>query len=139
MNNDLIVLPKEMVAARTYGHQLKVLMNLPVRLVSENQVLDVLPLTDDPNYVPKRRRKRSDLMPITYYTLNEMLLFFNGCILDDLLFPTDVAKIYQIDVSTVFKWSKIGLLKKYRLLPSLTIYKRSELPNIHEIFGPYEL
>lgn len=138
MNNDFL-LPTSVVAARNNAQQLKVIMNLPVRLTTENQVIDVLPLTDDPNYLPKRRRRTSSVVSIIWPTPNDLIRFFHTCQENDLLNNKEVAAIYQVHPRTIRSWVAKGILQNYRLAQHLTLYKRSELPSVEKIYGAYVL
>lgn len=138
MNNDFL-LPTSVVAARNNAQQLKVIMNLPVRLTTDNQVIDVLPLTDDPDYLPKKIRRNSGVGKMLWPTANELIRFFHGCRENDLLNNREVASIYQVHPRTIRVWVSKGILRNYRLAQHLTLYKRSELPSIEKIYGPYAL
>jgi|GEM_PF-2156048 len=125
------------VPARTNQQQLKVIMNLPVRVISDNKVMDILPLVtemvDSSPFIP--RRGNLPMAPFVQPTLNQMIIFFQDCKLDDLIYSKEVASIYQIAQRTVRKWTNRGIFINYRITPSLTVYKRSELPTIAELFG----
>jgi hypothetical protein len=136
---DLVLLPTSIVAARNHSQQLKVIMNLPVRLVSEDQVIDVLPLQDDPNYVPKRIRRNYEEITFLYPNANQLIHFFYGCEENNLLTIKEVAAIYSVSKRTIHTWTSKGLIFSYRLAPSMTFYKKSELPTIAQIYGPYEV
>lgn len=137
--NHPFLLPAPVIAARNNAQQLKVIMNLPVRLTTENQVIDVLPLTDDPNYVPKRVRKNLDYVSFDYPSLDDLILFFGSCRKNDLLTIKEVAGIYQVAPRTINSWVNLGLIKRYRIAPGFTVYKRNELPSLNVLYGPYEL
>ena len=125
------------IPARTNQQQLKIIMNMPVRVISGNKVMDILPLAtervESSLFIPRRRNL--SLAPFKQPTLNQMILFFQDCKLDDLIYSKEVASIYQIAQRTVNKWTNRGVFINYRITPSLTVYKRSELPTIAEVFG----
>jgi len=125
------------VPARTNQQQLKVIMNLPVRVISDNKVMDILPLVSKKGsnvpFIP--RRGYSTFEPFVQPTLNQLIAFSQGCKMDDLVYPHQVALIYQIAIRIVRKWTNRGLFKSYRLNPTMTVFKRSELPTLASIYG----
>jgi len=135
---NLLLTPREFVVARNHAQQLKLMMNLPVRLISENQVLDVLPL--EQLAMPMRRKpNRTLLNPLQFPTPNQLMDFFKKCKHDDLITAKEVAAIYNVTQRTIAMWAQKGLLCRYMLASGLTLYKRVELPSIEQLYGPYEL
>lgn len=135
---NLALFPEPIVAARNHRQQLKVLMNLPVRLVSENQTIDVLPLQNPDGTLVNFKKRKVVVDPLIFPTPNELIQFFKGCQENDLLNTTELAKIYSVDRRTITRWSAKGILIRYMLASGLTLFKRSELPTIEQIYGPYE-
>lgn len=126
--------------AKTQAQQLKVIMNLPVRIISDDKVMDVVPIPTMDIAPSKRRiikfvrnnRNRS------YPTPDQLIDFFSACQHGDLLTPAQVAYYYDVTIRTIRSWASKNLLKNYRLSASLILYKRDELPSVEEMYGPYE-
>lgn len=123
--------------ARTHAQQLKVIMNLPVRLISEDQIIDVVPLPE-PYIAPSQKRilKLGNTKPhVVNYTPDQLIDFFRGAHYGDFLTTREVAYRYDVSTTTINAWSAKGFLKRYILTQSLTLYKRDELPAIETLYG----
>jgi len=125
-------LPRELTSVRYQKQQLKVTMNLPVRFVTDNQIVDVLPIEADPTLPlkPKLGYLLCPLEKMVYPTPDELIIFFRGCQFGDLVTTDELAEILQITRWTVTRLAKMGKLKNHRLNPSQTLYKLSELPPV---------
>ena len=127
------------VVARNSRQQLKLVMQLPVRISTGDKTVDFLPLVN--TRVPgvenslTQRRFILDGEPFINATPNEMIVFFHQCELDSLLTPGEVAKHYGFNKSKVRKLAEIGFLIRYRLTNDLTLYKRSELPTFRQLLA----
>jgi len=127
------------VVARNSRQQLKLVMQLPVRISTGDKTVDFLPLVN--TRVPgvenslTQRRFILDGEPFINATPNEMIVFFHQCELDSLLTPGEVAKHYGFNKSKVRKLAEIGFLIRYRLTNDLTLYKRSELPTFKQLLA----
>jgi hypothetical protein len=135
--NDALLFSKDGLAAINHRQQLKVIMNLPVRLISDDKIMDVLPLRLDPNgtYVPKLKRKYLVANPFVGNTPDQLIAFFHDCQLGDLLLPVQVAEHYNVSHSTIKRWSREGILKRVRITFDYTVYKRCELPSMEIIYN----
>ena len=125
-------LPRELSAVRYQKQQLKVTMNLPVRFVADNKIVDVLPIEPDPS-LPLKPKLGSLLCPlekVVYPTPNELILFFRDCQLGDLVTTEELALKLDVGRRSITRLASIGQLKRYRIDPSQTLYKLSELPPI---------
>ena len=125
------------VTARTQNQQLKMIMQLPVRIITDEKVLDILSI-DAPNPVVNSLTERRLIIndePFMNATPNEMIVFFHQCSLDELLTTDEVAKHYGVKTKRIRTWGSSGILKRYRLTNDLTLYKRGELPSFETIFS----
>ena len=134
--NNLTIFPGIKWTARNYKQQLKLIMQLPVRITSEDKSVDILPLArfnhlGEPLF---HFRGLSEEDAFRNATPNELIVFFQGCRLDDLLTTSEVALWYGLSTKKVRRLAEVGLLKRYRLTCDLTLYKRSELPAIEKLF-----
>jgi len=132
---NLLLSTTEIVHARNHSQQLKVMMNLPVRLVSENQVLDVLPIEPDPSLMPVKRIRKNYGPYFVNPSADTLIDFFHSCKKGDLLYPEEVCKIYQITKKTLRLWKLAGLVKSYRISTNLVFYKTYELPSLEVVYG----
>src|ERR1035437_8368107 len=125
------------VVARNSRQQLKLVMQLPVRISTGDKTVDFLPLVTS-NSVENsltQRRFILDGEPFINATPNEMIVFFHQCELDSLLTPSEVAMHYGFNKSKVRKLAEIGFLIRYRLTNDLTLYKRAELPTLEQLLA----
>lgn len=123
--------------ARTNTQQLKVIMNLPVRLISDNKVMDVIPIPEQYIAPDKRRviKFANVYADFSNYTPDELIDFFQNSKHGDFLTPKQVAFMYDVTSRTISTWAAKGLLKRYMLSFSLILYKRDELPTIEALYG----
>ena len=127
------------VVARNSRQQLKLVMQLPVRISTGDKTVDFLPIVN--TRVPgvenslTQRRFILEGEPFLNATPNELIVFFHQCKLDSLLTPDEVAKYYGFNKSKVRKLAGIGFLIRYRLTNDLTLYKRSELPTFKQLLA----
>ena len=131
----LIITPRVLGDAhpsRVSRQQLKVLMNLPVRLISGEEVIDVLPLPEDE--VPSTRYLTPCIGKLLnppektiFPTPDELIEFFQGLHPGDLLTNQEVALMYRTSLRTISRLANRGYLKRYRIAANLSLYKRSEL------------
>jgi len=132
---NLMILPNDVKIRRSNNQQLKVIMNLPVRLVSEEQTIDVLPLAETipPGYPGQHYSRipgiKELLTPPVFPSCDELITFFKGCELGDLIRISDLSAFTGIAKSTLNRWTLLGIIKKYVLTSSLTVFKISELPD----------
>jgi hypothetical protein len=131
---NLNLIPSQYAAARNHNQQMKLILNLPVRLVSEEQTIDVFPLANDPNFIPRKLNSRFQFEDWIFPTPNELIRFFKPLNENDLLTAADVAAFYHVNIRTVRRWASKGVLHSYHLSSSLTLYKRSELPVVDTYF-----
>lgn len=133
----VLVLSAVSNVAKTQAKQLKIIMNLPVRIISDNKVMDIEPLVEValPVITREKRLYRWYISDINTKELNFIITFFKGCELDDLVTKEQVAQIYQVSVSSVQRWTITGHLKATRITNNLTVYKRSELPTLAQVYG----
>ena len=125
------------VVARNSRQQLKLVMQLPVRISTGDKTVDFIPLVS-PNPVENTLTQRRFILegePFINATPNEMIVFFHQCELDSLLTTGEVAKHYGFNKSKVRKLAENGLLIRYRLTNDLTLYKRSELPTFRQLLA----
>lgn len=137
---NVFMISNGLTPARTQSQQLKLVMNLPVRVIAEGKEMDILPLSSDEFRLPAIAKKMclKSTTEHSYFTTNEMIDFFCGSEKDDLLFRYEVCLIYNIGITTLKTWVKKGIVKRYLITPNLSLYKRSELPSVTELFGPFE-
>lgn len=143
---NLMILPNDVKIRRSNNQQLKVIMNLPVRLVSEEQTIDVLPLAETNPARPTGQLEAGGptltvqhwsrvpgikelFTPPVFPTCDELITFFKGCEIGDLIRISDLAAFTGIAQSTLNRWTMQGIVKKYVLTQSLTVFKISELPD----------
>jgi hypothetical protein len=133
----VLLFSKASQPARTNQQQLKFIVNLPVRVISDNKVMDILPIaTEEVEALPVRFRRRLNFnTQCCCQSFNDMILFFQGCKLDDLVNAFEVATIYQVSYRIIRTWAEKGILIRYRITNTLSVYKRSELPTIAAIYG----
>ena len=133
----MVILPAEISPARNQSQQLKVIMNLPVRLISDNQVIDVLPIEENFPLIPATRKRRilESNVQFVFPNANKLITFFKGCELDDLMNIYEVASYYQVHPTTIGAWCRKGILKRYRIAPNITFFKKSEIPVIDLIYS----
>ena len=133
---EMVILPAEVSVARNQSQQLKVIMNLPVRLISENQVIDVLPIEENLPLISSTRKRRilESTVQFVFPTPNQLIAFFTCCEFDDLMNVYEVASYYQVHPTTISSWCRKGILKRYRIAPNITFLKKSELPVIDLIY-----
>jgi len=134
---DLDFLDPIRVVARNSRQQLKLVMQLPVRISTGDKTVDFLPLVTS-NAVENsltQRRFILDGEPFINATPNEMIVFFHQCELNSLLTPGEVAKHYGFNKSKVRKLAENGILIRYRLTNDLTLYKRDELPTLEQLLA----
>ena len=129
-----MILPNDVKIRRSNNQQLKVIMNLPVRLVSEEQTIDVLPLAETIPTITVQHWSRIPgikelFTPPVFPTCDELITFFKGCELGDLIRISDLSAFTGIAKSTLNRWTLLGIIKKYVLTSSLTVFKISELPD----------
>ena len=125
------------VVARNSRQQLKLVMQLPVRISTGDKTVDFIPLVS-PNPVENTLTQRRFILegePFINATPNEMIVFFHQCEFDSLLTPGEVAKHYGFNKSKVRKLAESGFLIRYRLTNDLTLYKRSELPTFKQLLA----
>ena len=132
---NLNLFPSQYAAARNQNQQMKLILNLPVRLVSEEQTIDVFPLANDPDFLPRKLNSHYQFEDWIFPTPNELILFFKPLNENDLLTAADVAAFYHVNIRTVRRWTSKGVLHGYRLSSTLTLYKRCELP-VAETYYP---
>lgn len=125
---DLNLIPSRYAAARNQNQQMKLILNLPVRLVSEEQTIDVFPLANDPDFLPRKLNSHYQFENWIFPTPNELIRFFKPLKENDLLTAAEVAAFYNVNIHTVRKWASKGVLHAYRLANGLSLYKRCELP-----------
>src|ERR1035437_734325 len=127
------------VVARNSRQQLKLVMQLPVRISTGDKTVDFLPLVTPrgPGVENSLTQRRFilDGEPFINASPNEMIVFFHQCELDSLLTPGEVAKHYGFNKSKVRKLAEIGFLIRYRLTNDLTLYKRAELPTLEQLLA----
>ena len=127
------------VVARNSRQQLKLVMQLPVRISTRDKTVDFLPLVTPRGLGVEnsltQRRFILDGEPFINASPNEMIVFFHQCELDSLLTPGEVAKHYGFNKSKVRKLAEIGFLIRYRLTNDLTLYKRAELPTLEQLLA----
>lgn len=132
---NLNLFPSHYAAARNQNQQMKLTLNLPVRLVSEEQTIDVFPLANDPDFLPRKLNPNYHFEEVIFPSPNELIRFFKPLRENDLLTTAEVAAYYHVHIRTVSRWAEKGFLHACRLCPSLTLYKRCELP-VEEIYYP---
>lgn len=122
------LLPIGYAGARNQNQQMKLILNLPVRLVSEEQIIDVFPLENEPDFIPRKLNSHYQFEEVIFPTPNDLIRFFKYLNENDLLTIDEVAAFYHISTRTVRKWASKGVLHKYRLANGLSLFKRCELP-----------
>jgi len=137
MNDNLLLLGGNKVSVQN-SKQVKLIMNLPVRVISDEKVIDILPLELDPNMVYVKKFKKRLLGPRTYlrdFTPDEMTIFFHSCSVGDLYLMSQVCNHYGVCKSTIARWAALGRLKRYQLTSTFTVYKVSELPTLEALYN----
>ena len=126
------LLTDELQVARLHQRQLKVTMDLPVRLVTGDQVVDVIPLPAKPgkSYKDSLGYKLSDHIQPVYYSIDQIRDFFIESKKDDLVSLPDLAMMFQVSLRTIQNLAHAKKLKCYYLTHSMTLAKLSELPEI---------
>lgn len=116
--------------------QLKVIMNLPVRIIADNQIMDVLPLeVDQLGVVGIKKRRYKYLNPnFINATADEMIAFFSPLKPGDLMTRRQVCNYYNVGVTTISTWSRLGIIHVYRFSLNLSFYKVCELPSLEQIY-----
>jgi len=135
MNETVLFSPNSLMEVN-HRRQLKVIMNLPVRLICEDKVMDVLPLSLDPigiNGLAIRKRMYYNTAT-SNWSADEMIAFFQSCELGSLMTPQEVADHYGISKCVLSEWASHGLLKNYRISSSITFYKKAELPGLDFLY-----
>lgn len=127
------------VVARNSRQQLKLVMQLPVRISTGDKTVDFLPLVNPrgPGVENSLTQRRFilDGEPFINATPNELIVFFHQCELDSLLTTEEVAKHYGFNKRRVRKLAENGFLIRYRLTNDLSLYKRAELPTFQQLLA----
>lgn len=135
MNETVLFSPNSLMEVN-HRRQLKVIMNLPVRLICEDKVMDVLPIALDPSgeYLPVKKIRRTYVSTVNNSTPDQMILFFQSRQLGSLLTTEEVAAYYNVAKVTIRRWALNGALKNYRIGSCITLYKREELPDVAVLY-----